>query len=60
MKKLLFMEAVSENLFKIKIKMLLWTVANLDLKSVSEDTCLRSMGKLFHNWAPLYEKLLLR
>ena len=31
---------------------------NLNLKSVSEDACLRSTGKLFPNGALLYEKLL--
>ena len=58
--KLHFVEAVSKNLLKIGYYLKLWRL-NLDLKSVSEDACLRSIGKLFHNWAaPLYEKLLLR
>ena len=46
--KLLFMEAVSKSLFKIAYYLKLRRL-NLDLKSVSEDTCVRSIGKLFHN-----------
>ena len=42
------MEAVSKNLLKIGYYLKLWRL-NLDLKSVSEDACLGSMGKLFHN-----------
>ena len=50
MKKLLFMEAVSKDLFRIKMYSKLWQLnLHVDLKSVSEDTCLRSIGKLFHN-----------
>ena len=53
------MEAVSKIYFKLRYYFKLWRI-NLDLKSGSEDACLTSIGKLFQNWAPLYEKLLLR
>ena len=42
------MEAVSKIYFKVRHYFKLWQL-NLDLKSVSEDACLRSTGKLFHN-----------
>jgi len=42
------MEAVSKNLLKLRYYFKLWRL-NLDLKSVNEDACLRSIGKLFHN-----------
>ena len=56
---LLFMEAVSKIFLNIRYYINLWRL-NLDLKSVSEDACLRSTGKLFHNLAPLYKKILLK
>ena len=46
--KLLFIEAVSRVLPKIGYYLKLWCL-NLDLKSVSEDARLRSIGELFHN-----------
>ena len=50
------MEAVSKIYLKLRYYFKLWRL-NLDLKSVSEDACLRSTGKLFrHNWAPPHEK----
>ena len=42
------MEAVSKIFLKLRYYIKLWQL-NLDLKSVSEDACLRSTGKLFHN-----------
>ena len=33
---------------KLRYYFILWQL-NLDLKSVSEDVCLRSVGKQFHN-----------
>ena len=47
-KNLLFMEAVSKIYLKLRNYIKLGRL-NLDLKSVSEDACLRSKGKLFHN-----------
>ena len=47
------MEAVSKIYLKLRYYFKLWRL-NLDLKSVSEDACLRSKGKSFHKWAPLY------
>ena len=44
-KNLLFMEAMSKIYFKLRYHFKLWRL-NLDLKSVSEDACLRSKGKL--------------
>ena len=52
------MEAVSKIYLKLRYYFKLWRL-NFDLKSVSEDACPRSKGKLFHKWAPLYKKLLL-
>ena len=48
------MEAVSKIYLKWRYHFKLWR-RNLDLKSVNEDACLRSIGKSFHNWAPLYK-----
>ena len=46
---LLFMEAVSKNLLKIKVLLYKPWRLNLELKSaVSADACVR-LGKLFHN-----------
>ena len=42
------MEAVSKIYLKLRYYFKLWRL-NLDLKSFSEDACLRSTGKLFHN-----------
>ena len=42
------MEAVSNIYLTLRCYFKLWRL-NLDLKSVSEDACLRSTGKLFHN-----------
>ena len=42
------MEAVSKIYFKVRYYFKLWRL-NLDLKSVSGDTCRRSTDKLFHN-----------
>ena len=42
------MEAVSKIYLKLRYYFKLWR-RNLDLKSVNEDACLRSIGKLFHN-----------
>ena len=42
------MEAVSKIFLKLRYYIKLWQL-NLDLKSVSEDACLRFTGKLFHN-----------
>ena len=42
------MEAVSKIYLKLRYYFKLCRL-NLDLKSVSEDACLRSIGKLFHN-----------
>ena len=53
------METVSKIYLKLSYCFKLWRF-NLDLKSVCEDACLRSKDKLFHNWAPMYKKLLLR
>ena len=47
------MEAVSKIYLKLRYYFKLCRL-NLDLKSASEDACLRSIGKLFHNWAPLH------
>ena len=41
------MEAVSKIYLKLRYYFKLWRL-NLDLKSVSEDACLRSKGKSFH------------
>ena len=50
------MEAVSKIHLHVKFRYYFKLCRlNLDLKSASEDACLRSTGKLFHNWAPLYE-----
>ena len=53
------MEAVSKIYLKLRYYFKLWRL-NLNLKSVSEDACLRSKGKSFHKWAPLYKKRLFR
>ena len=42
------MEAVSKIYLKSRYYFKLWRLS-LELKSVSEDACLRSTGKLFHN-----------
>ena len=42
------MEAVSKIYLKLRCYFKLWRL-NLDLKSVSEDACLSSTGKLFQN-----------
>ena len=42
------MEAVSKIYLKLRYYFELWRL-NLALKSVSEDACLRSKGKLFYN-----------
>ena len=42
------MEAMSKIYLKLRYNFKLWRL-NLDLKSVSEDACLWSAGKLFHN-----------
>ena len=43
------MDGVSKVYLKlIRYYFKLWRL-NLDLKSVNEDACLRSIGKLFHN-----------
>ena len=41
------MEAVSKIYLKLRYYFKLWRL-NFDLKSVSEDACPRSKGKLFH------------
>ena len=46
------MEAVSKIYLKLRYYFKLWRL-NLDLKSVSEDACLRSKGKSFHNFDEL-------
>ena len=48
------MEAVSKIYLKLRNYFKLWRL-NLDLKSVSEDACLRSKSKSFHKLAPLYK-----
>ena len=40
---------------KLRYYFKLWRLS-LDLKSPSEDACLRSKGKSFHKMAPLYKK----
>ena len=47
-KNLLFMEAVSKIYLELRYYFKLWRL-NLDLKSVSEDPCLRPKGTLFQN-----------
>ena len=54
------MEAVSKIYLKLRYYFKLKRLDLEYLKSVSEDACLRSKGKLFHMLAPLYKKLLLR
>ena len=49
------MEAVSKIYLKLRYYFKLWWL-NLDLKSGSEEACLKSKGKLFYDWAPLYTK----
>ena len=48
------MEAVCKIYLKLRYYFKLWGL-NLDLKSVSEDACLRSKSKSFHKLAPLYK-----